>query len=150
LTLASGFETKKQGRRTEGFYSIAARRTALLGRHCIISVGEPWDFTSRDGDGALKGVVVDTSAETDKFQWVKIETTEFLFRGNAISNLFAIGRYQRGRTFLEELFQGVSVGSNMYFDILGRTSFTARAFFDDTKTGEMAFLVGSIQTLLPT
>lgn len=81
----------------------------LLGREVALSIGEPWDFESPDGEGALKGKVVgiqDGGANHSE-QEVVLEVTPFAVgAGHTIRCLLARARYVDEVGILERLARG--------------------------------------------
>lgn len=81
----------------------------LLGRKVELSIGEPWDFESEDGENVLKGIIVAVrGAETDhRDQEVVLETTLFTAStGHRIDRLVASARYEDQVGIMEHLARG--------------------------------------------
>ena len=83
----------------------------LVGRRVKVSVGEPWDFESADGDnvlfGRLKEVRFQAPGADSGDQEVVLEVTPFARKGDpAISRLVAAARYEEPTGIIEQLLDG--------------------------------------------
>lgn len=92
----------------------------LVGRRVSISVGEPWDFASEDGDNILNGEIVGVEAsmepgESEK-QKVRLAVTPFTARtGHRIEHLTAHARYVEDVGIIERLARGEDAEVNLSY-----------------------------------
>lgn len=87
----------------------------LIDRRVEISVGEPWDFESPDGQGTLKGSiekVVEGGDET-RAQSIEIGVTPFIDPGgHRITRLVARRRYKDPTGIIEQVASGETAPAN--------------------------------------
>lgn len=87
----------------------------LVGRKVEISVGEPWDFSSADGENVLKGRIIDVRFDSNKpaSQEVLIEVTPFKAKeGVSVEWLVATRRYRDSTTMVAHLAAGEAAEVN--------------------------------------
>lgn len=110
-----------------------AESRLLVGRPVRASVGEPWDFSSEAGEGALTGAVVAVSDEGEwaggpppnlplfrgRGGWVELEVSTFAAEGGRrAERVTAIHRYEMARTVPEQLRAGYHAGVHLYYEHL--------------------------------
>ena len=113
----------------------------LVGRQVTVSVGEPWDFESPDGQGVLNGriVGVDPGKEGDlRSQSLRIEVTPFAGAGGRrVTHLTATRRYADPGGIIEQVAAGEIAPANLdYGDQVGK---------EDLPKGASPFLIGSVR-----
>ena len=77
-------------------------REDLIGKKVELSIGEPWDFQSPDGENILLGVIRGVSKSEAKRSWVYIETTKFNVDKIEIGQLIGNNR-SRGDDTVQDL-----------------------------------------------
>lgn len=91
----------------------------LAGRTVTISVGEPWDFASPDGENILRGRIAGVSnEEADKSESgrVYVDVTPFEAEaGIKVSRLAATARHRDGRSLVELLAVGEEAAVNLSY-----------------------------------
>jgi hypothetical protein len=88
----------------------------LVGRRVAISVGEPWDFESADGLGALNGKIarVAPGDGDEGRQIIEVEVTPFESReGVTVSRLRARQRYEDETGIVEQVAAGEVAPANL-------------------------------------
>jgi hypothetical protein len=93
----------------------------LLGRRVYLSIGEPWDFSSLDGDGRLNGTIAGSYTPFDRATVLLLDTTMFEAKGVQVNQVICAGRYKRGLNLMEELAKNEPAGCNIYFNAFGKT-----------------------------
>lgn len=94
-------------------------RNELIGKRVILSIGEPWDFDSPDGQNKLMGVISEISKnENSKRPWVLLNTTPFEYDNKSISQLIGHSRHV-GCNAIEDLLMGRSASCNFIFKKTG-------------------------------
>lgn len=91
----------------------------LTGCEVAVSVGEPWDFSSADGDNVLRGriEVVRTNPEAPHQQEIVLSVTPFEARtGHRIERLTAWGRYVEDTGIVERIAAGEDAEVNLLYD----------------------------------
>lgn len=91
----------------------------LTGRAVEVSVGEPWDFTSADGDNVLRGSIeaVLTNPEAPHHQEIVLKVTPFEARtGHRIERLTAWARYVEDTGIVEHIAAGEDAEVNLLYD----------------------------------
>lgn len=92
----------------------------LIGSEVVISVGEPWNFSSADGEGVLAGriVKVDHGDPSDTLsQKIMLAVTPFKVEGGyTIRYLTAHRRYADERGIIEQLASGEDADVNLGYD----------------------------------
>ncbi len=79
----------------------------IVGRRVEISVGEPWDFDSSNGENILFGVL-----EICKENYVILKAEDLIIKGKKYSKICAYSRYKQDRKISERLMNGDSVSAN--------------------------------------
>ncbi len=79
-----------------------------------ISVGEPWDFHSSDGENALLGKLVSTGTDSQGIQYLKVAVSPFSVKNVIIDKIYVIGRYREDRDLYQKLDSGHFAAVNMY------------------------------------
>jgi hypothetical protein len=90
----------------------------LAGRPVSISVGEPWDFESPDGQNVLRGeiVAVRENPAAPHGQEVLLAVTPFTARtGHAVDRLVARARYEDEVGIVEHLARGQDAEANLSY-----------------------------------
>lgn len=90
----------------------------LSGRAVTISVGEPWDFTSPDGENILAGRIASVFGDEGKSdtQRVEIEVTPFeAEHGREVTRLIASARYEDAKGIIEHLAAGEDAEVNLSY-----------------------------------
>ncbi len=90
----------------------------LSGRVVTISVGEPWDFTSPDGENILTGRIANVFGDEGKSdtQQVEIEVTPFeAEHGREVTRLVASARYEDAKGIIEHLAAGGDTEVNLSY-----------------------------------
>ena len=113
----------------------------LVGRQVTVSVGEPWDFESTDGQGILNGRIIGvaTGKEGDlRSQSLRIEVTPFAAAGSRrVTHLTATRRYADPAGIIEQVAAGEIAPANLgYGDQVGKENLPERA---------SPFLIGSVR-----
>lgn len=121
-----------------------SRTDDLVGRRCVASVSEPWDFSSRAGQNALVGQVVAVSEVDAAVQWAICEVSPFDVGSETITQVAVTRRYASDSSLLEQLLGSENVGVNFAYDRTGR-KLTARSLLRGLATDSLHFLVGSIR-----
>ena len=92
----------------------------LIGSQVFISVGEPWDFASSDGQGVLGGRVVGVEygkAGRPESQKLRLSVTPFEVEGReksyTVEHLTACGRYAGKGGLIERIASGEDVDANL-------------------------------------
>lgn len=92
----------------------------LVGQRVRISVGEPWDFESADGPGALGGWIVrvvhaaDETGSAERPGAIELEVTPFESKeGVRITKLTASQRYLDKTTMVEQVAAGEAAPANL-------------------------------------
>lgn len=94
----------------------------LVGQRVRISVGEPWDFESADGPGALGGRIVrvmreegvDGAGSAERPCAIELEVTPFESKeGVRITRLTASQRYVDETTMVEQVAAGEPAPANL-------------------------------------
>lgn len=91
----------------------------LTGRAVEVSVGEPWDFTSADGDNVLRGSIeaVRSNPEAPHQQEIVLKVTPFEARtGHRIERLTAWARYVEDTGIVEHIAAGEDAEVNLLYD----------------------------------
>ena len=95
----------------------------LVGSEVSISVGEPWDFASGDGQGVLKGRIVEVDhgkAGQPLSQTLKLLVTPFEVEGKGenytVEYLIARRRYADERRLIEQIASGQDVDANLGYE----------------------------------
>lgn len=94
----------------------------LVGQRVVISVGEPWDFVSPDGDNVLLGTIegVRPGDGEPGEQEVRIAVTPFAHKGVAgIDRLVAKRRYKESTGIIERLAAGEDADVNLGYSAPG-------------------------------
>lgn len=85
----------------------------LIGRPVEVSVGEPWDFASEDGEGFLRGRIAEVRPGE---QAVRLDVTPFVIEGgHRVDHLLATARYVDEVSILEHLVRGESAEANLSY-----------------------------------
>ena len=115
----------------------------LIGKEMFATIGEPWNFTSKSGDGLLIGVVK-SIVFTEKVEPViRCEVSEFEFNGVVFREIFAVNRYRKSQDFLQTFMDGKRTGGNLfYFD--GSIGLDDDATIKEVFKSNDNFLIGSI------
>lgn len=90
----------------------------LVGRPVSISVGEPWDFESPDGQNALGGEILEIreNREAPHSQEVLLAMTPFAARtGHTVDRLVARARYKDEVGIVEHLARGRTAEANLIY-----------------------------------
>lgn len=90
----------------------------LVGRGVSISVGEPWDFESPDGQNLLRGeiVAVRENPEVPHGQEVLLAVTPFTTgTGHTVDRLVARARYEDEVGIVEHLARGRDAEANLSY-----------------------------------
>jgi len=90
----------------------------LAGKRVSISVGEPWDFESPDGQNVLRGkiVAVRRNPEAPHGQEVLLAVTPFTARtGHTVDRLVARARYEDEIGMVEHLARGEDAEANLSY-----------------------------------
>lgn len=90
----------------------------LVGKEVEISVGEPWDFESPNGQGLLRGRVAQVIEGGDhrREQAIEIEVTPFTAeRGHKIARLRATRRYADTTGIIEQVASGERAPANLSY-----------------------------------
>lgn len=97
----------------------------LVGRRVSISVGEPWDFTSDDGDNVLRGEITEVGYGQERGskdsgkpgkQEVLLTVTPFTARsGHRVDHLTARARYSEEAGIVERLARGEEAQVNLSY-----------------------------------
>ncbi len=77
---------------------------SLVGRQVVLSIGEPWDFRSTDGEARLCGRITGWKAGRDRIG-IELSVTPFKDEGQTVTSLVAFCRYpgeSDGPTLLAE------------------------------------------------
>ncbi len=86
----------------------------LAGRAVTISVGEPWNFESPDGENTLRGRILGAFTDEADSQSLEIEVTPFLAEGGReIDRLVARVRYEDSKGIIEHLAAGEDAEVNL-------------------------------------
>jgi hypothetical protein len=111
----------------------------LIGRHVEISVGEPWDFESPDGQNALRGRITGVAAtEAVEDQGVALEVTPFPAKGGTtVDRLVARARYEDEKGIIERLASGEDAEVNL--------DYGEQAPEGTLPEGSSPFLIGSVR-----
>lgn len=92
----------------------------LVGSEVFVSVGEPWDFKSADGEGMVNGRVVKVEygdPSDTRTQRVRLAVTPFEVEGGyTINYLTAHRRYADATGIIEQLASGEDVDVNLGYD----------------------------------
>ena len=91
----------------------------LTGRKVVVSIGEPWDFASEDGDNVLFGKIVSASepGTAVRDQRVELAVTPFTAPENSqVDRLVAVGRYRDETGIVEHLLAGSAIEVNLHYD----------------------------------
>ena len=103
----------------------------LVGKTVLISVGEPWDFESPDGENTLRGRIctVRSSEEpggaagspggSPAGEEIELEVTPFFAKGAEVARLFARARYSDHKGIIERLASGLDAEVNLHYDVPG-------------------------------
>ena len=115
----------------------------LVGKSVRISIGEPWDFESPDGQNALKGritAVGQDDPDDHASQWVKIEVTPFVAEGErSVDHVKARGRYELPAGIIEQIaFGDTAIVHLDYGDQVGG---------ENLPEGTGPFLIGGMRIL---
>lgn len=118
----------------------------LIGLKIEAIIGEPWDFTSEAGEGALLGKIVDALViKTDGEEWIICEVTPFKDKEKTISRVAAKKRYYSKKSLSEELMTEENVGVNLKYSF-EPTGITAGIIENAIKNKQaLPFLIGSIR-----
>lgn len=115
----------------------------LIGSEISISVGEPWDFASSDGQGVLKGRIVEVDpgeAGQPLSQTLKLLVTPFevegLEGGYTVEYLTARGRYAGEQGMIERIASGEDVDANLGYEDQVPEEYSAE--------GVSPFLIGGV------
>lgn len=111
-----------------------------MGHEVTVSVGEPWDFESTDGQGRLEGriVAVSDTEQERRDQWVRIEVTHFEAEdGSTITNLTATRRHVGETGIIEQIARGESADVNL--------SYQHQVDEERMPQGVSPFLIGGLQ-----
>ena len=112
----------------------------------MASIGEPWDFKSPAGQGALAGIVLACAGKADGLDWVLCQVFDVCVDGVSIATVCAKERMRSmdRRRLCEKLAAGMSVPLNLVYakDGLELTHESAHETLD--KGGRGGFLIGSI------
>lgn len=92
----------------------------LIGSEVLVSVGEPWNFSSADGEGVLAGRIVgaDHGNPADpRSQAVRLAVTPFEVEGGyAVEYLTARRRYADKRRIIEQIASGEDIDVNLDYE----------------------------------
>lgn len=112
----------------------------LIGSEVVVTIGEPWNFSSRDGEGVLNGriVGVDHGESSDlSTQKVRLIVTPFEAEGgHIVEYLSAHRRYADERGIIEQLASGEDVDVNLGYADQVPTA--------DLPEGVSPFLIGGV------
>lgn len=116
----------------------------LAGQRVRISVGEPWNFESADGPGALAGRIVRVVHEADgagsRPGSIELEVTPFESKeGVRITRLAASQRYADETTMVEQLAAGETAPANL--------DYSDQVPEERRKPGALPKLIGSLRLL---
>lgn len=122
-------------------------RERFEGARVSISVGEPWDFDSPDGENRVNGKIVKISFHSTGPEVIEIKTTPFNWEGSIISQLFCSTRYGK-EVAAREFSEARRVSCNMHFNKFGKV-------FDSSEMASIPFgqgewaqaLIGSISLI---
>ena len=93
----------------------------LVGRPVRISVGEPWNFESPDGQNALKGritAVGQDDPDDPASQWVKVEVTPFAGEGGRrVEHLKARRRYKLPTGIIDQIASGRGATVHLHYGV---------------------------------
>lgn len=78
------------------------------------SVGEPWDFSSSDGDNIILGVITKISSDGRE---LTISTAPFQIKEITYSDLKIRARYETDRDLIRFLLLGKNVPINAFSDL---------------------------------
>lgn len=110
----------------------------LTGRAVTISVGEPWDFESPDGENTLRGRIVEVFPVGKDSQGVEMEVTPFVVeRGREVDRLVARARYEDTTGILEHLAAGEDAEANL--------DYSAQIPEEDRDPDSSPFLIGGVR-----
>lgn len=117
-----------------------AARELLVGKKVAISIGEPWDFVSEVGPGALEGRIVALSqpgADKDD-QWVELEVTPFASEeGPEVRCVVVHARYYDEMGIAEQLAAGEKAPANLNY---------SQEIPDEERDSDVSpFLIGSVR-----
>lgn len=85
----------------------------LVERRVEVSIGEPWNFTSEDGEGVLRGRITEVLASE---QEVRIEVKPFVVEGDhKVDHLLARARHIDEVSIVEHLIKGESAEANLSY-----------------------------------
>lgn len=99
-------------------YDEQAVNRVLVGRAVAVSVGEPWDFESEDGQNVLLGAIesVDLARGERAAQEVVLSVTPFRAKeGITVRRLRATARYEDGEGIVEHLLRGEDAEVNLHY-----------------------------------
>ncbi len=92
----------------------------LVGSEVVVTVGEPWDFTSPDGEGVLLGRIVQVAHGDPAYtrtQRVRLAVTPFDAEGgHTVEYLTAHRRYADSTGIIEQLASGEDVDVNLSYE----------------------------------
>jgi hypothetical protein len=118
----------------------------LLGRKVSLSIGEPWDFASKDGEGILKGEIVGLYAPPECAIVLLLATSTFDADNHKISQVICAGRYERGWSLNKEIASGMPTGCQIYYNKFGNYIFEDEISKVQLAYGEWEnFMIGSIK-----
>lgn len=97
----------------------------LVGKTVLISVGEPWDFESPDGDNVLRGRIRTVrpgeepgeAAGSLAGEEIELEVTPFSAKGGEVAWLLARARYSDQKGIIERLASGLDAEVNLHYDV---------------------------------
>lgn len=90
----------------------------LVGHEVTVTVGEPWDFNSPDGENTIKGRIaaVSEGGEELREQWVRLDVTPFeAEEGSTVTHLTARRRYRDPTGLIEQIAQGKDADANLFY-----------------------------------
>jgi hypothetical protein len=115
----------------------------LLGQEVTISVGEPWDFESPDGENVLKGRVIEVlgAAGDGREQRIRLEVTPFeapaAKTGRTVTHLVAERRHRDTPSVVEAIATGGRAVVNL--------SYAEEVPDGELSSGRSPFLIGSVE-----
>lgn len=111
----------------------------LIGSKVVVSVGEPWDFDSEDGQNVLFGEITAASEPyiPVRDQRVEVAVTPFTARdGSNVDYLVAVSRYQDDVGIVEYLLAGSAIEVNLHYD--------EQVQLQNMPEGSSPFLIGGV------
>lgn len=88
----------------------------LLGQQVVVSIGEPWDFESPDGENVLRGRIrAVRSDEASGEQEIELEVSAFAAKGGKVDRLVARARYEEQKAIIERLASGKDAEVNFLY-----------------------------------